>query len=205
MKPHRNILLLAVVLATACSQSASAPAGSGGSGGSGGSSDALARQLCPGACKNVKSCYARLDTAACEAQCGKELAGNGYFIPEFAKEYFQKLKDAAADSRCKVMDLEPWILRDGGSYNTDGADPAAMKPCVDATIKGGGRPPAGNGCFYGYYIYRSQYRDKMKACWKLACPYQDSCGCKAVIPWLAWVAIPLDRNDPFYGSCPPPK
>jgi len=204
MKTHHNILLLVVVLAAACSTNASAPGGSGGSGGTGGTG-ILAQQLCPGACKAVKTCYARLDTAACETQCGKELAGDGYLIPEFAKEYFQKLKDAGTDSTCSVTHLDPWEPPPGQKYDAGVNDPAVLKQCIDDSIRCLGRPPTGNGCFLVYYIFNTPYLDKKKACFALSCADEGPCMCDAAVPWLAWVAIPQDHNDPFYGSCPPGK
>jgi len=196
---QRNVLILAVLLVTACSKSSSSPAGSGGAGGTG----SLAQELCPDACKTVKTCYGALDTAACEAQCGKELAGNGYFIPEFAKEYFQKLKDVGTDGKCTVTNLEAWIPPPGQDYDAGVDDPAALKPCLDSSAKCAGGPPTGNACFVGYYIYNTQYRDQFKACYQKACAYQGSCLCDASVPWRAWVAIPVDPNDPFHSACPP--
>ncbi len=201
MTIQRNILILAALfLVAACSKSSSSH-GAGGSGGSGGTSS-LAQQLCPDACKTVKTCYAALDTSACQAQCGKELGGGGYLIPEFAKEYFQKLKEVGTDTSCTVTHLEAWNPP-GQTYDAGVNEPAVLKQCVDNTLKCAGGAPADNACFVGYYIFNTSYRDKMSACFKLSCPTQGSCLCDAAVPWLAWVAIPRDPNDFIHGKCPP--
>ncbi len=199
---YRSILLLAALALAACSKSggSNSPAGSGGSGGT----SSLAQQLCPDACKTVKTCYAGLDTAACEAQCGKELTGSGYFIPEFAKEYFEKLKDVGTDPQCKVTNLDAWQLGPGQSYDAGIMDdPSVVTPCVDNATTCTGQKPQDDLCFLGYYVYNSQYRAEFKACYDKGCAIEGSCLCDAAVPWRAWVAIPVDPNDPVHSGCPP--
>lgn len=199
MTIQRTILILAALLLVACSKNESS--GNSASGGGSGGTSSLAEELCPDACKTVKTCYAALDSAACEAQCGKELAGNGYLIPEFAKEYFQKLKDIGTDPNCKVTNLETWILDEDAGAGVN--DPNAMKTCIDGITKCTGSAPTGNTCFISYYIYNTQIRKNISACYDLDCASQSSCACDATVPWRAWVAIPVDPSDPVHGVCPP--
>lgn len=199
MTIHRNMLILGALLLAACSKN-SGDRSTGGSGGTG----SLAQQLCPDACKTVKTCYAALDTGACETQCGKELGGDGYLIPEFAKEYFQKLKDVGTDKSCTVTHLEAWSPPPGENVDADVMqDPSATKPCVDAVTNCTGKTPRADVCFLAYYIYNTPYREKMKPCYALSCAAEGSCLCDAAVPWLAWDGIPRDPNDFVHGKCPP--
>jgi hypothetical protein len=87
------------------------PAGTadGGAASDGAAADGAAASpdtVCHDACANVARCVPRTDQAACRAQCGKELAGEGFLAREVAEIAFQSLTPSL-DAECLPPSLDP--------------------------------------------------------------------------------------------------
>lgn len=163
-----------------------------------GETDPLAASLCPPACVTVKRCLSNgnVDVDACRAECAKELAGQGYLNPDFAPTFFQTLGTPGED--CGTIYFAPWMDSPSQPYDAGALikDPSIQQECDDAA-----KGPCSyivSCAFTRYYIWNTQYRAALRACWDMPCDsilaraQQGDCvgGAGAPPCGYSWVGVP---------------
>lgn len=206
MNAYRYFAVMGVMALAGCSSKGSPQSATDDAGPT---TDPLAAELCPPACAAVKTCRPAADLDACRSQCTKELAGNGYLNPDFAKEYVRALSSMDGGQSCGTMLFHPWEGDpfSGTPYDAGDHDAAVLRACVDnyGTCVGAPRSIADSICFTFYYVWNTNYRDAMDACWKQPCPQQPACLSHARAPLcgMPWLAIPPDPNSLLDMNCLP--
>ncbi len=199
---NRLILMTILVCAVGCGSDESAGGGGvGASGGTGGEAGTTTSPLCRDACAVTLSCDPAADTAACETQCEKEVAGQGHLIPEIAKDYFGQFAALSDDKDCLYS-------KGGNAWRKWSDDPtnfsklAEQSVLEDCRIKysvcrdpGGSVDGNRGACFFGFYRHNVALREKLWPCLDLACSFKEPQKCINDLqptgePWLAGVEQP---------------
>lgn len=175
----------------------------GGNGGAGGAAGAPP-VLCVDACAVTLTCDAEADTAACEAQCAKEIAGGGYLDAHVAREYFQQLADLPDDSSCLYSKGRyAWYYWTKDPQRIDALpDQPVMDECRQPYLACYGPTATIDGfrerCFMEHYRYAEHQRERTRQCLTLPCTGIDPWDCMGASqpteagpePWLAGVEQP---------------
>lgn len=136
-------------------------------------SDPLVEELCPGACAAAIECDERVEQAACLEQCAKEIAGDGYLIPEVALPLFEFINEDENEDelRCQRMLLFSYWkvdpLKDGVEIEVQ--DPAALKACVERYDVCWTGKNSNALCWFEYYRYNHAYRAPILECVQAPC------------------------------------
>ncbi len=175
-------------------------AGAGGGAGSAGQPSAGAAgydtSLCSEACARAVDCKGA-DVAACEAQCVKELTGEGYLIPELANDFFLGLRDIEPGKECGYkfgIYWDKWApsAEPKGKYDTL-LEQNVLMECFDAFRKCNGEvTPADNkyDCIVQYYRYNKDRREKIKPCFAEKCPNKEYCAEPYQLLDQPWLDLP---------------
>jgi hypothetical protein len=152
-------------------------------------------KVCPGACETVRTCVAETDVNACEAQCAKELAGNGYLIPYVALPMFVALRDTKPDYACfnmsggHIWEELQWSVTE---------DKDQFEECRAAMIRfygGDDNEGFSHYCYEVFYILNQPIRDTMRPCFDSSVPMDEIRKCieshyptkPSTTPWIAGV------------------
>jgi len=200
MELQKIIFCLAIVT-TACGSDENpggtpGTGGNAGAGGTGGSSE-----LCSKACAVPRTCDPAADVGACEAQCNKEITGQGYLKQDLAKEYFELFVARGDDTNCEYSkgDMAWWHWTKDRDLMDALPDQAAMKECKDVWNACIGPTSTQDGyraaCFLEYYRYGGDLRSKVKACYAMPCSMTQPFDCVVAAqpkgaPWLAGIDKP---------------
>lgn len=160
----------------------SAPsAGFGGESGQGGA--IYDTSVCPEACGRLASCEVSVvDIPVCEAQCKKELTGEGFLIPEMGNDFFVSLKNAEPGQECSFLVGYYWDKWSPSSAPKGKYDKLleqdVLMECHDALSNCDKATPSSDykaQCIIMYYRYRKEKRQEIKPCFDLKCPAPESC------------------------------
>lgn len=200
MPTRKHMLGVAIGILVGGCGSDESTGGSPGTGGSGGTG-AASSELCSHACAVPPTCDPKADVAACEAQCNKEVSGQGYLRADIAKEYFELFVAKGTDPGCEFSkgDMAWWHWTTDRDRIDALPDQAAMKECKDVWNACVGPTATLDGfrgkCFREYYRYGSAVRSEVKACYALPCTMTEPFECVSDAqpkgePWLAGIDKP---------------
>lgn len=173
--------------------------------------DLLVEKLCPGACDAAKECDAEIELNDCLEQCAKEIAGEGYLIPEVAIPFFGFVNeddnlDGQRCDRMKRFDYWKWSSSQGEGLGFEVLEPATLESCVKPYSFCMGSDNVEAGCWFDYYRYNSAYRSPILECLQAPCSMTwRSCICERQVGGQPWLAIPhrAPKNSLEAGmSCP---
>lgn len=185
--------------AGAAGQAGTGPsAGAGGESGQGGAGYDVS--ICPEACGRLTSCEGNVDIPACEAQCKKELQGEGHLIPEIANDFFLSLKNVDSGKECGYLNgsyiyWSKWapISEPKGKYDKL-LEQNILMECSDALFKCTQSVDISehkSTCVYAYYRYNTDMRMKIKPCFELKCPDPGYCATQFIQQGEPWLGQPV--------------
>ncbi|MCU0654195.1 MAG: hypothetical protein MUF64_02540 [Polyangiaceae bacterium] len=158
---------------------------------------AEATPLCQQACATVQTCDPKADTAACQAQCIKEVTGDGYLWPEVAVKYFEDFRDAKTDTDCRYTAFgKSWERWSPDTPPPDKFDKLLDQPTLLECMKYTEKCYAANFdiqrqyyCFNNQYAFNKDSRQKVRDCMLLDAPCATRSSCITASlpqgePWL---------------------